>query len=167
MRIQLTSLVATLGIAAFGIAALSSPVAASASAIPATHAVAVAPPALSNHIEGTSGKCGSPSAPCTCTGVLSVMELSPAVAYVTSGQFTVLSTTTATAAACAHKAVQTYLQQLTSGWDKTATCSRANSPTDTLMVYMTYVWSTNPSTRVDGWATICSPTTPVANVNPL
>jgi hypothetical protein len=103
-----------------------------------------------------------------CSGVLSAYEASPAMGYVVSGQFQLVNQLTNTASACAHAAmVQYHYQYQSSGWDPATTCTRATNPGDTMVVFMTYVWGTNPSTRINGYAVVCNAQTPLANVLPL
>ena len=158
MKITLNRLVVTAAIAGFSIAGLShfSPAAATSIGVSAAR-----PAIVQSDVSPSKGR---PS----CSAILSVEELTPLQVYVNSGQFVLASQPTATQAQCVHLALAQYHYQYSQrGWDPTTTCTRAVSQIDTILVYMTYTWNGGPSTRVNGYATICNALIPVPNVNPL
>ena len=145
-------------------------------AVAAAGQLAAAPAAVANlasilHANASAGRntaCSNPKKPCqSCSGVLSVYEMTPALLYVVSGQFQVVNQQEPTAAACATASLHAYHAQYLSGWDPVTTCTRATNPVDTILVYLTYVFGSNPSTRINGYATICNVLTPVTSVTPL
>lgn len=146
------------------------PAAASAGQLAAAPAAAAS---LASILPGTATagrnvNCNNPKKPCqSCNAILSVYEMTPAVLYVVSGQFPIFSGQEATAATCASASQHAYHAQYIAGWDPVTTCTRAINADDSILVYLTYVFGSNPSTRINGYGTICNVTTPVANVSPL
>ena len=160
MKFSLNHLVLAAAVAALTLGAQARPLAATAGQI-------INAPSTQMHVDAKT-KCTNPSEPCpTCIADLSAQATTSNQVYISSGQFILASQPIATEALCAKLAVSLYKDQVQNhGWDPTSTCGRA-APTDTIMVYMTYVYNNGPSTRVDGYAYICSPLIPVPGTNPL